>query len=45
MSLFAELYQHLVNNKGPTGIYSSTGIATDFYNQFFFSDLCDRKQY
>ena len=37
--LFAELAQQLVSGQGRVGIIVPTGIATDSFNQYFFSKL------
>ncbi len=37
--LFAELTQQLVSNRGRVGIIVPTGIATDSFNQYFFTNL------
>jgi hypothetical protein len=39
--LFAELFRHLVAERGYAGIMAPTGIATDSFNQYFFRDLVE----
>ncbi|MDB9440567.1 restriction endonuclease [Sphaerospermopsis kisseleviana CS-549] len=41
--LFAELGRNLLNSKGRVGVIVPTGIATDSFNQHFFSDLVKRQ--
>ncbi len=41
MALFAELSRKMNNDIGRSGLVLPTGIATDSYNQYFFSDLID----
>ena len=43
MSLFAELSTHLIAADGQYGLLLPLGIVTDSFNQFFFSDLVNRK--
>lgn len=38
-SLFAELFRRICGPTGMLGVIVPTGIATDSFNQFFFSDL------
>src|SRR5262249_26016684 len=38
-SLFAEISRILLKNDGRAGLVLPTGIATDSFNQFFFTDL------
>jgi hypothetical protein len=42
MSLFAEHSRQMLNFKGQAGIVVPTGIATDSFNQHFFSDLINQ---
>lgn len=42
-SLFCELSRNLLNSTGRTGVIMPTGIATDSFNQYFFSDLVARR--
>jgi Eco57I restriction-modification methylase len=41
-SLFAELSRTVVSSRGRSGLILPTGIATDSFNQYFFSDLVRR---
>jgi len=43
MALFAELSRQLINANGQLGLILPLGIATDSFNQFFFSDLVRKK--
>ena len=43
--LFAELVLELQSPKGRAGIIVPTGIATDSFNQYFFSDLVSRRSF
>src|SRR4029077_4483932 len=43
MALFAELGRQLLRPVGSAGVLVPTGIATDAFNQFFFSDLIDKR--
>ncbi|MEO8610940.1 MAG: N-6 DNA methylase [Chloroflexota bacterium] len=43
-STFAELFRILINSWGQAGLIVPTGIATDSFNQYFFSDLVESQQ-
>jgi hypothetical protein len=43
MALFAEAACHLINTHGRAGLILPLGIATDSFNQYFFSDIINKQ--